>query len=453
MNRKKNKLSFIFDLFISIGKVILVVALSSSIFILFFFYFQISGFYKYKVPVSGASMLPTLPETGKVEFLRFFNVSNLPDFLLQKIQRGDIVVFENNKTDYELKKQSKSSSGFVKRVVGVAGDIVKIENGFLEVNGEKVAEEYILKPRSTFGGRTIKDCIVTKVPEDKIFVLGDNRKISMDSRQIGLVSISDIEFYIPYKDQQERFKKNWRDTSSDLTTENSSLFDTKKYVNILNSLRRQNNLPLLRYEPRLERSAYLRAEAILKNNEYGSRSTSSKYSIEDALADASYSNIVYGEFPMFGYYDEQELYDVFMEQKEAKDFLLNKNYEDIGVSTFIGETNGCPVQIVVQHLAGYVPPNYTQLEKNNWRDALTNLRNVQNGWESLKNYDGFYEKNKLDVDRINEIISLRLQRIEQISNKINSNLWLSEEEKKWIEEDEVLGAQQNDLATKLNSSQ
>jgi hypothetical protein len=156
---------------------------------------------------------------------------------------------------------------------------------------------------------------------------------------------------------------------------------------------------------------------------------------------------------MFGYYDEQELYDVFMEQKEAKDFLLNKNYEDIGVSTFIGETNGCPVQIVVQHLAGYVPPNYTQLEKNNWRDALTNLRNVQNGWESLKKYDGFYEKNKLDVDRINEIISLRLQRIEQISNKINSNLWLSEEEKKWIEEDEVLGAQQNDLATKLNSSQ
>ncbi|QQS44502.1 signal peptidase I [Candidatus Roizmanbacteria bacterium] len=415
------------------------------------FVLQMVGVLNVQVPVSGASMLPTLPEEGYVPFQRFYYDGRVQKFIPQTIAKGDIVVFENDETHEELEKQQKDSSGFVKRVIGVAGDIVQIRDGFVYVNGKRLEEPYTLKPRSTFGGKEIQDCEVVKVPEGKLFVLGDNRKLSMDSRQIGLVSVQDVQFYIPYEKQENEFANRWRDSSHDFDTENESLFNVDDFVFLLNQKRRENDLSELKYQPKLERSAQYRAEVMLKYNEFDSDAPHSGYSMKDAMSDANYSNIVYGEFPMIGYYDAEELYDAFMEQPGASEFLLNKDYDEIGVSTFVGELNNCPVQVVVQHLAGYVPPDYSQSQISDWKDGLSRLRKIQPGWQQLKSYNDLYSQNKADIDRINEILDIRIARFSQIIQRMEANQWLTEQEKSWIKEDTNLAEEQNRLAERLNA--
>ncbi len=417
------------------------------------FFLQMFGFFPVQVPVSGASMLPTLPEEGFVAFQRYIPDQRLQTVLPQTIKRGDIVVFENEKTDEELKKQKKDESGFVKRVVGIPGDRITIKNGFVYVNAKPAEEQYILKPRSTFGGTEVKDCQELEVPKGKLFVLGDNRKVSLDSRQLGFIEFSDIQYYIPYEKQPARFAAKWRDATHDLDIENESLFDVNQYVALLNNKRRENNLSDLTYQPKLQESARLRAQAMLRYDDFDFDAPKSGYTMEDAMADAGYSNIVYGEFPMTGYYDTQELFDAFLEHANSSKFLLNEDYDEIGVSTFVGELNGCPVQVVVQHLAGYVPPNYGAGEISSWEEGLKRLKDIASGWGKLKEYDEFYIKNKTDVDRINEVISTRISRMEQIVTRMKKNEWFTTEEKQWIEQDDALGKEQNDLAEKLNNFQ
>lgn len=98
-------------------------------------------------------------------------------------QRGDIIIFEY---------PNDPSTDFIKRVIGVPGDIIEVRNKQLYRNGEPVKEEYIrftepdrIQPiRDNFGPVT--------VPQDKYFVMGDNRDNSMDSRFWGFVSRSAV---------------------------------------------------------------------------------------------------------------------------------------------------------------------------------------------------------------------------------------------------------------------
>ena len=414
------------------------------------FLLQVTGIMPVQVPVSGASMLPTLPEDGFVDFQRFITDPRFKMFISQDLHHGDIVVFENKQTVEELKKQHKDGTGFVKRVIGLPGDTVSIRDGFVEVNGKMVDEPYILKPRSTFGGDKIADCREVTVPQGKLFVLGDNRKVSMDSRHLGLISSSDIEYYIPFSKQPDRFASKWRDSSHDRDFEHSSLFDVVKYTELLNQERQKNGLKPLTYQPKLEQSARLRAEVMLKYDDFSFNAPKSGYDMTDAMRDVGYSNTVYGEFPMTGYYDAQELFDAFLAQPDSAKFLLNKDYEEIGVSTFVGQLNSCPVQVVVQHLAGYIPPNYSQAEVSGWRDGLSRLKEVQPGWQKLKEYKEFYDQHKDEVDRINEIINARISHFEKIVARMEANQWLTDEEKTWMKEDSTLADEQNQLAGKLN---
>lgn len=94
-------------------------------------------------------------------------------------QHGDIIIFEYPRDP---------ETDFIKRVVGVPGDIIEVRHKQLYRNGEPVKESYIrfsepdkVEPiRDNFGPVT--------VPEDKYFVMGDNRDNSMDSRFWGMVS-------------------------------------------------------------------------------------------------------------------------------------------------------------------------------------------------------------------------------------------------------------------------
>ncbi len=119
--------------------------------------------------VHGTSMVPTLHNGDKV----------LVSDLFYEPARGDIVVFK--KDDYDDNK------ALVKRVVAVAGDVVNIdfERGIVYINGEAAEEDYIDVLTTTkidfIGPQT--------VPENCLFVLGDNRNASTDSRdkRIGMV--------------------------------------------------------------------------------------------------------------------------------------------------------------------------------------------------------------------------------------------------------------------------
>jgi len=416
------------------------------------FVFQMIGILPVQVPVSGASMLPTLPEEGFVDFQRYVADSRIQTILPQRIERGDIVVFENEKTAKALQKQKKNESGFVKRVIGIPGDTVAIQNGFVSVNGKTIKEPYILQPRSTFGSDVVKDCQELKVPDGKLLVLGDNRKISMDSRQIGLISYGDIEYYIPFEKQQKRFSDKWRDATHDLDTEFDSLFDASEYVSLLNEERKKNNLEPLSYEPKLEQSAQLRARVMLKYNDFSFEAEKSGYTMEDAMNDVGYSNIIFGEFPITGYFTAEELFKAFLERPGARDFLMKPDYDDIGVSTFVGSLDGCPVQVVVQHLAGYVAPNYGSGEIANWKEGLTKLKSIQPGWQKVKDIDEFYNKYKTEIDRMNEIIATRILHMEQIVKRMEANEWFTSEEDQWMNQDKDLSKEQNELADKLNDA-
>ena len=76
----------------------------------------------------------------------------------------------------------------IKRVVGLPGDEISVQDGTLFVNGERQEEPYVNEQRpdtSSFGP--------TVVPEGKVFVMGDNRADSRDSRYIGAVPLENIE--------------------------------------------------------------------------------------------------------------------------------------------------------------------------------------------------------------------------------------------------------------------
>lgn len=426
---------------------------------------QYVGIVRIDIPVSGASMLPTLEEKGYVAVHRYPHFSTnsivsktpvaaqLDKVFEPEIKKGDIVVFKNERTAEAFAEQDEDprhKGGFVKRIIGTPGDTVSIRDGFVIVNGKAVEEPYILKAKSTFGGTTMNDCQLIKVPENKYLVMGDNRKVSLDSRHIGLIDFKEIQYYLPYHEQEQDFGKRWRDASKDSSMRFSSGLDVEEYVRLLNEKRAEFGIEPLTYEPKLEQSAEKRAKVMLEYNDLSFEATKSGYTMKKSLNDVGYSNVVYGEFPVIGYYEAQELIDSFFEYPASSEFLLQKDYDEIGISSFVGEMNGCPVQIVVQHLAGFVPPNYEPKDIQEWKTLIEKLKEIRGGWRDLKFKEDFYVNNKADVDRINEIILLRQQRADQIVRRMEANEWLNDQEREYVEEDKQLFDEQNAIADRLN---
>ncbi|KOA20407.1 signal peptidase I T [Clostridium homopropionicum DSM 5847] len=93
-----------------------------------------------------------------------------------------VSIFSNNK-DY-----SEESKRLVKRVIGAPGDEVDIKDGYVYVNDEKLQEAYAKGETFT---REFK--LPVKVGENELFVLGDNRMVSMDSRKFGLINFKQVE--------------------------------------------------------------------------------------------------------------------------------------------------------------------------------------------------------------------------------------------------------------------
>ena len=425
---------------------------------------QYTGLATIKIPISGTgSMYPTFPKgIGKTpqeladELVAEVAMYSYPNNRF-KIGHGDIVEFKNAKTDeIEAKEFNGKLAGFVKRVIGLPGDIMEIRGGQVLINGQVIIEPYTALARSTFGGESLADCTKLTVPANKYFVLGDNRKASNDSRHdVGLIDDKDIGFLLPFQKQKGIWDKNWRETLKDNDPASKIKIEKPKYLEFLNSIRKEAGLAPLKYQVKLETSAGLRGKRILQSNDFSFEATRSGYTIENAFSDSGYWNPVKGESIIRGYYSADELIEGFSEFKKSESIITDDNIEEIGIAEIEGEINGCPTQVIVQHFAGYVPPNYPKDQVDSFSRGLTNLKQIAPSWEGLRNEArsaDFYQKNKSSIDRIIEIIGLRISKLEPITEKIIANKWLSNAENSYLKEDEKLGQEQNDLAKKINEA-
>jgi len=427
------------------------------------------GYTKEPIPISGTgSMAPTFPKgegkdpkklgqqiVGQPGMIRYPNgvVIFGKRFLNYEVGRGDIVVVENEKIREMTKKMYGTPSSWVKRVIAIEGDAIELRGGIVYLNGSPLKEPYTAKPRSTFGQSFLKECKKVTVPKGHIFVMGDNRKGSGDSREIGFIELAAVNHVLPFKDQKGDLVKYWRDTTKDFDETAKIKLDKNEYLNLLNQKRKEFGVKELKYQPKLELSAKKRGEIMLKFNDLSFEATKSGYTMEKAMSEVNYSNIIYGEAPVEGYYEAEELIENQFQFPESKKFLIDKRYQEIGVAEVEGMINGCPTQVVVQHFAGYIPPNYPKEVIESWRQGLLKLKEIQPGWQKLKEYKEFYEKNKQDIDRINEIINLRIANISIIVEKMEANQWLNDQERRMVEADEGLANEQEEIAKRLNSQE
>ncbi|MGH9548013.1 MAG: signal peptidase I [Terriglobales bacterium] len=137
----------------------LIVSLAISAFIIIFLY--------QPVKVEGTSMMPSLDDQERIFVNKYV-------YRLEPIQRGDIVVFRYPRDP---------SKSFIKRVIGLGGDRIRIESGEVFLNGEALEEEYV--PAAYADQRSYPE---TVVPPNSYFVLGDHRTMSNDSRDFGPVN-------------------------------------------------------------------------------------------------------------------------------------------------------------------------------------------------------------------------------------------------------------------------
>jgi signal peptidase I len=118
-------------------------------------------------------MMPGLRDQERIFINKFtyrFGIGN--------IQRGDTVVF------WFPMDRTKS---YIKRVIGLPGDLVEIDRGVVIVNGKRLAEDYVGEKYRDYQSRPPE-----RIGPDEYFVLGDHRNSSNDSRAWGLVPRQDI---------------------------------------------------------------------------------------------------------------------------------------------------------------------------------------------------------------------------------------------------------------------
>lgn len=130
--------------------------------------------------ISGPSMETTLFQNNRV-------LVNKMSYRLHSIHRGDVVVFDRVTTS----NGTIAHDDLIKRVIAVENDTVEIKQCKVIVNGAEVAEPYLDKDQVSLANPIdrcrVVDMPKVSIPKDQIFVMGDNRPESFDSRSFGTI--------------------------------------------------------------------------------------------------------------------------------------------------------------------------------------------------------------------------------------------------------------------------
>jgi signal peptidase I len=136
----------------------LIISVFISLFIILFVY--------QPVKVEGGSMEPGLEDQERI-FI------NKLAYRLENIQRGDVIVFRYPRDPRK---------NFIKRVIGLPGDHIRVNYGHVYLNGKLIEEDYV--PEEYLDSRSYRELTV---PANSYYVLGDHRSMSNDSRDFGPV--------------------------------------------------------------------------------------------------------------------------------------------------------------------------------------------------------------------------------------------------------------------------
>ncbi len=147
--------------------------------------FLIYNFFFATTTVYNTSMYPTLVEKDMLFMVK-----------LGSIEQGDIISFKSELTlsqaDFDslnfLQKilhREGERKNLIKRVIAGPNDTVEITDGVVKINGVTIDEPYI-------SSATNKNVTLQTIPDGKFFVMGDNRSVSYDSRDLGFISEDDI---------------------------------------------------------------------------------------------------------------------------------------------------------------------------------------------------------------------------------------------------------------------
>lgn len=126
--------------------------------------------------ISGRSMYPTF-EDGE------YILTNKIQYKLWEPEHGNVVVF---------KSPQNKDIDYIKRIIAVPGDRLKLVNGRYYLNGTLLEEPYLPPGLVTENGAYLKENIEITIPPNKYFVSGDNRPHSLDGREFGPIPKEDI---------------------------------------------------------------------------------------------------------------------------------------------------------------------------------------------------------------------------------------------------------------------
>ena len=185
MGTKEKTQKYIFKEFLGWLEAILLAVLISLL---------IRAFVFETVYVDGSSMEHTLSNGDRLILYKL-------GYFFSPPKRGDIVVLQVNEGTFryfpfinKLPIVKRALHGidetdYIKRVIGIPGDEVDIKDGYVYINNEKLEEPYVYG-EATYEGNIE---LPVKVEEGTVFVLGDNRLNSRDSRELGLIEYDKIK--------------------------------------------------------------------------------------------------------------------------------------------------------------------------------------------------------------------------------------------------------------------
>lgn len=126
--------------------------------------------------VKGKSMYPTY---DSAEYI----LTNKISYKFRLPARGEVIILESPKN---------KDIDFIKRIIALPGEHIRIENGKIYVNGTLFTEPYLNVETPLFPGGFMREGLEVTVPENNYFVMGDNRPGSSDSREFGFVPFENI---------------------------------------------------------------------------------------------------------------------------------------------------------------------------------------------------------------------------------------------------------------------